>query len=190
MEKYDSKVKSNYFNLSIDGLDVIAEEVTPTESFNRRETIRKNIIGGTQHVIRGNYIARNFTVIAHFMIDPDYPDIYDETFREWQSKPVEVISRELGGKFDAEIIIKRSHNESPNFLRLEMNIVEIPTATSNIPNDSMKVKADELKTTTTTTDNNTNNSKGSNVTTTTKTQQNSNSQDLMSQVKGLVNNNG
>lgn len=170
MEKYDKNIKSNYFNLSIDGLDVIAENITHTETFNRRETIRKNIIGGTQHVIRGNYIPRNFTVITHFMIDPDYPDIYDETFREWQSKPVEIISRELGGKFNAEIIIKRHHDDSPNFLRLEINIVEIPDTKSNIPNDAMKVKADELKPTT---DNktSTSNSKGGNVTTTVKTQQ-------------------
>lgn len=179
MDKYNTKVDSKFFNVSIDGLDIIAEEINPSESFNRRETVRKNIIGGTQQVMRGGYIHRDYTITTHFMIDPEYPDIYDDIFIEWQSKPVEVISKELGGKFDAECIVKRVH-DTPNFLKLEIQLAEIPTNVSNIPNDSMKLPADELsntkitssKTTTKTTnktDTKTNKkNKGSNITQTKK----------------------
>ncbi len=150
MEMYREKIDNDFFNISIDGLDLIAEDIIVNESFNRRETIRKNIIGGTQHVIRGGYLPRDFTIHTHVLVDPLFPDVYDSTFQEWHSKPVEVISRELGGKFDAEVIVKRTH-DAPNYLKLDIHIVEIPSSTSNIPNDSMKVKSDELKETTTTT---------------------------------------
>ena len=142
---YNSNVDSKLFNISIDGLDIIAEDINPSESFNRRETVRKNIVGGTQQVIRSGYIPRDNTITAHFMIDPEFPDVYDEIFMEWMSKPVEIISKELGGKFNAELIIKKSHNDSPNFLKLEIQIIEIPNNTSNIPNDSLKIPSDELQ---------------------------------------------
>ena len=144
MSMYSSKVDANFFNISIDGLDMIAEEVTSSEAYNRRETVRKNIIGGTQYVIRAGYIPRHSTIVTHFLIDPDYPDVYDDIFREWQSKPVEVISRYLGGKYNAEITVKRDFRDSPNYLRVELDIIEIPTSESNIPNDVLKIPADEI----------------------------------------------
>lgn len=180
---YSDKVDTDYFNLSVDGYDIIAEDINPNESYNRRETVRKNIIGGTQQVIRGGYIHRDWTITTHFLIDPLFPDVYDDIIREWQSKPVEVISKELGGKFNAEIIIKK-HHESPNYLKIEMQIIEIPTNETLIPNDSMKIPTDELvtvssskdtnnnkkttKTTKTSNKTNTKKNKGSNVTKTKK----------------------
>lgn len=175
---YNSNVDSKLFNISIDGLDLIAEEINPSESFNRRETLRKNIVGGTQQVVRGGYIPRDHTIITHIMIDPEFPNVYDNIFMEWMSKPVEVISKDLGGKFNAELIIKKSHNDSPNFLKLEIQIIEIPNNKSNIPNDSLKIPSDELssvtvksskntgnaKTNKTTNKTTTNNKKGKNIT--------------------------
>ena len=172
---YSDKVDTDYFNLSVDGYDIIAEDINPNESYNRRETVRKNIIGGTQQVVRGGYIPRDATIVTHFMIDPEFPDVYDEIIMEWQSKPVEIISRELGGKFDAEVIVKKTHNDSPNFLKMEMQIIEIPSSTSNIPNDTMKIPSDELEATTDTTSTSTQattetnesvNGKGGNITST------------------------
>ena len=181
MEMYNSNIDGKLFNVSIDGLDIIAEEVNPTESYNRRETVRKNIIGGTQHVVRGGYVPRHNTVITHLLIDPEYPDVYDEIFQEWQSKAVEIISRELGGKYNAEVVVKKNHNDSPNYLKIELDITEIPTSESNIPNDVLQVPADEIAVTSTSTDTTTqttstvnesvtetsnNNGKGGNITST------------------------
>ncbi len=148
MSWYSDKIDSKYFNLSIDGLDLIGEDLDPNESYNRRETSRKAIIGGTQRVIRTNYIHRDFSLNCYVPIDPAYPDIYDSTFRLWQSKPVEVISKEMGGKFDAECIIKKKH-ESPAYLTLEIQLIEIPSETSLIPNDTVKVPTDKITTTVT-----------------------------------------
>ena len=136
MAMYKDNIDKNYFNVSIDGYDLIAEEVTVNEAYNRRETSRKNIIGGTQTVVRTNYIPRDYTFITHLLIDPLYPDVYDNIFREWQSKAVEVISKQMGGKFSAECIVKPSLEDSPNYLRVEIQVIEIPDTNSLIPNDS------------------------------------------------------
>lgn len=143
MKAYAENIDSNYFNISIDGFSLIGEDISPNESFNRRETSRKNIIGGTQSVVRTNYIHKDFNFTAHLRIDPLYPDIYDETLQLWQSKTVEVISKELGGKFNAECIVKRKH-DSPSYLTLDIQLIEIPEATSNIPNDTFAVPTDKI----------------------------------------------
>ena len=135
---YSDKVNKDYYNVSIDGYDLIAEEITPNEAYNRRETGRKNIIGGTQCVIRTNYIPRDYTFITHFIIDPMYPDVYDNILKEWQSKDVEVVSKYMGGKFQAECIIKPTYEESPNYMKLEIQVIEIPDTQSLIPNDAFK----------------------------------------------------
>lgn len=140
---YADKLNASFYNVSFDGYDIIAEEINANESYNRRETIRHNIIGGTQSVMRGNYLVRDYTLTTHFLIDPEYPDVYDDIFREWQSKPVEVISKYMGGKFNAEVIIKRHPNDSPNYLSLEIQVIEIPD-NSLIPHDIVRLPADKI----------------------------------------------
>ena len=143
---YSSKVNKDFYNVSIDGYDLIAEEINPSEAFNRRETGRKSVIGGTQVVVRTNYIPRDFTIVTHLLIDPLYPNVYDSIFQEWQSKDVEVVSKYMGGKFNAECIVKPSYEDSPNYMKVEIQLVEIPDTKSLIPNDEFKApenKSDE-----------------------------------------------
>lgn len=141
---YSSNIDSNLFDLTIDGFPLIIEEPSPDESFNRRETARHNIIGGTQWVAKTTYVPVDVSFTTHVRIDPLYPDIYDSTFRLWMSKPVEVISKEFGGKFKAECIVKKTH-ESPSFLTLEIHLIEIPDKT-RIPNDEFVVPTDVITT--------------------------------------------
>ena len=143
MAMYNNYVNDDDYNVTINGVDLIMEEFTPNENFNRRELSRKNIIGGTQTVVKGNYIVRDFNFTTHFIIDPNYPDAYDDMFREWLSKPVEVISRWMGGKFDAEINIKK-YIDSPNYLRLEIQLTEVPEPESLIPNEDFEVPSDVI----------------------------------------------
>lgn len=149
MQAYDSKIDPKYFNVTIDGFPLIAYDHQPSESYNRRETSRKNIIGGTQDVIRTNYVPIDVTFSAKLRIDPLYPDVYDSTLQLWMSKAVEVESREFGGKFKAECIVKRTH-ETPGYLVLEIQLIEIPTENSRIPGDTFKVPTDKITKTTVT----------------------------------------
>ena len=140
---YDDNINQKYFNVTIDGLPLIAYDHSPSESFNRRETSRKSIIGGTEDVKRTSYVHRDITFHAKVKIDPLYPHIYDSTFMLWQSKSVEVISNEFGGKFNAECIIKKTH-ETPAYLHLEIQLIEIPGEDSNIPDDKFIVPAEKV----------------------------------------------
>ena len=146
MAMYNPNIESKYFNISIDGLDLIGSDFSPSESFNHRETARHGIIGGTQNVILTTYVPRDFTFQTKVHIDPLYPDVYDSTFQLWMSKPVEVVSKELGGLFKAECKVKKTH-ESPAYLSLEIQLIEIPDETSNIPNDTFKAPSVKVITT-------------------------------------------
>ena len=78
---------------------------------------------------------------------PDgHPEKYDDIFEEMVSRPCEVISPYMGGKFDAEVIIQKTAPEaSPNHIELDIQVKEIPDATvSNIPGDSFTKPADRL----------------------------------------------
>ena len=136
--RYPKTAKPSDFNVSLDGIEMIMEELTPNEAFNRRETERHNIIGGTQQVIRTNYVPRDFTFKTHLLIDPKHPNVYDKFLTRLQNKPVEVISKYMGGKFNAVVIIKKHPNDSPNFLTLDVQVVEIPEK-SLIPTESSKL---------------------------------------------------
>ena len=145
MAMYSSDINPDVFNITIDGFPLIIEgEPSPNESFNRRETARHNIIGGTQWVARTTYVPVDVSFTTHVRIDPYYPDIYDSTFKLWMSKNVEVISREFGN-FMAECKVKKLHS-SPAFLKLEIQLTEIPGSKSNIPNDEFVVPTDKITT--------------------------------------------
>ena len=141
---YGKYVNPKKYSVSIEGYQFICEELTANESFNRRETNRHNLLGGTQSVVRTNYIVRDYTFVTHVLIDPSYPNVYDSIFSLWMSKPVEVISKDMGGKFNAEVIIKKTR-ESVNYLKLEIQVIEIPNK-SKIPNEKLNVPSDKVVT--------------------------------------------
>ena len=43
-------------SIEIDGYPFYPEEITPQESYNRRELNRQSILGGTEKVTRGNML--------------------------------------------------------------------------------------------------------------------------------------
>lgn len=144
MPMYDKNVDTDNYNITIDGYQMIMEQCTPNEAYNRRETIRHNIIGGTISVMRGIYLARDYTFTTHLLVDPNHPDVYDTTFREWESKPVEVNSKYMGGLFKAELIIKKTPEQSPNYVTVEIQVIEIPDDKSLIPHDEFIIPGDTV----------------------------------------------
>ncbi|MDO5849315.1 MAG: hypothetical protein Q4P18_07255 [Methanobrevibacter sp.] len=132
--------------VEIDGYPFYAQSITGEESYNRRETVRKNILGGTQHVSRGKYIPRKFSFSTYVHIEKDYPEVYDEIFKKMVSKPCTVISQYMGGMFEAEVIIQKDAEESsPEDLKLDIDIIEIPNQESTIPNDVFTIPEDKLE---------------------------------------------
>lgn len=135
---------SEGYNIEINGFPFFAESVDSDEFYNRRDLVVNNIIGGTQQVMRGPYIARSFSFVTHVLVDPEHPDVYNDIFREMMSGTCEVISPELGGLFKANVIIKPLHKK-PRSLELSISITEIPGTESNIPGDVFVVPEDKLE---------------------------------------------
>ena len=125
-------------NLEIMGYPFYAESVSPNEAFRRREYNFNNLVGGTQKVIPGAFIGLDFSITTHVFIDPNRPDEHNSIFQEMVSKPVEVISPELGGKFNAIVTIKPERDRLDS-LKLTIGIKEVPSSKSGIPGEVFTV---------------------------------------------------
>ena len=132
-------------NIEIDEFPFYAEEITSTEPYNRRDLKRTKIKNGTEFVSSGDYIPREYSFKTSVEIPLERPDVHDEIFIEIMNHPAEVISPEMGGRFKAQVTIKKTHNGStPTMLDLDITIKEIPERTSNIPDDTVEKLATEV----------------------------------------------
>ena len=127
-------------NLEIMGFPFFIENVSPGEAFRRREYNFNGIVGGTQKVTPGAYVGLDFTITTHVPIDPERPDEHNAIFQEMMSKQVEVISPELGGRFNAIVVIKPNHDKLDH-LKLDISIKEVPGSESLIPGEEFTVPA-------------------------------------------------
>lgn len=138
MPMYD--IPTDGCNMEIMGYPFFAESVSVNEGFNRRDYNFNNIVGGTMRVTPGAYVGLDFSVVTHVFIDPERPDEHNSIFQEMMSKPVEVISPEFGGRFDAIVKIKPEHDKL-DALKLTIDIKEIPASESKIPGEEFTVPA-------------------------------------------------
>ena len=134
------KVPTENSNIEIMGYPFFIEDVSPSEAFNRRDPVINNLVGGTLIITKGPYIPLEFSITTHVYIDPDRPDEHNSIFKEMMSKPVEVVSPEIGGRLKALVVITPGH-EKREALKLSINIKEVPDSTSNIPGESWVVPA-------------------------------------------------
>lgn len=134
-------------NIEIMGFPFFAESINVNEAFRRREANFNNIVGGTMKVTPGAYVGLDFTVTTHVTIDPERPDEHNSVFQEMMSKPVEVVSPEIGGRFNAVVVIK-PERKGLDWLELSISIKEIPDKNSLIPGEEFiipKSKKVEVK---------------------------------------------
>lgn len=130
-------------NLEIMGYPFYAESVSPNEAFRRREMNVNNVVGGTQIITPGAYVGLDFSLVTHVKIDQNRPDEYKDIFQEMMSKPVEVVSPELGGRFKAMVVIKPEH-EKLDYLKLSITIKEVPDSKSLIPGESFTIPKSKI----------------------------------------------
>ena len=127
-------------NFEIMGYKFFAEEVSPTESLRRRELNSNSIVGGTKKTTKGEYVGLEFSVTTHVKVDPKTPNMYNNIFQEMMRKPVKVTSPEIGGSFNANVIIK-PERETAHYLKLTISIKEVVDGKSKIPGESFTVPA-------------------------------------------------
>lgn len=140
MGMYDDLVEGVSESIMIMGMPFYAENIRPTEPYNRREREFTPILGGTERVTQGKYIHREWSFNTTIYFPTGQPDAYDKQFKEMLSKPVEVISRYMGGKFQALIELSPEFLEySPNHMELDVTVTEVPEKKSLIPGESFTV---------------------------------------------------
>ena len=131
-------------NMEIMGYPFFAESVSPTESFRRRDWNFNALVGGSQKVTPGAYVGLQFSVTTHVHIDPDRPDEHNSIFQEMMSKPVEVLSPEFGGRFNAIVVVKPEHDKL-DYLKLTIDIKEVPDSSQSlIPGEEFLVPATRI----------------------------------------------
>lgn len=137
MGMYDHIIKEPSENIKIMGFPFFAENIESDEPYNRREHNFDPILGGTEFVTPGKYVHRAYSFSTTVFVPEDRPDSYDAIFEEMLSKPVEVISKYMGGKFKALIKMRKNNPEStPTRMKLDITVTEVPELNSNIPGES------------------------------------------------------
>jgi len=139
--KMYGSISTSGCNLEIMGYPFYAEEISPTEAFRRRDYNYNNIVGGTATVNKGPYVPMEYTVTTHVKVRRGKPYMYDKVFEEMMSKPVRVVSPELHGAFYAIVVIKPEYNNASEYLKLTINIKEVPGRKSKIPGEEFVVPA-------------------------------------------------
>lgn len=132
------------YNFEIDGFPFFTESVEPEEFFNRRDYNRLKIIGGTEFVNKGGYVSRSFSFTTHVRVEANNPDVYKDIFQNMMSKICTVVSPEIGGMFDAVVVIKPKHL-SPQYLELAVKVTEVPKTESNIIGEDFIIPEDKLE---------------------------------------------
>lgn len=118
--------------VEIDGFPLFAEEVKPVEKYQRREFLRTSIMMGSEFVTKsGAFVPREFTFVSNLEIDLGKPDTYDSVFAAWNNNICNVISREFGGSFNAEVHVTPTH-DSPLNLQLDVKIKEVAKITVKV----------------------------------------------------------
>ena len=131
--------------VEIDGYPFYGENIRGDTSYNHRKLNRQKLLGGTEHVSRGEYMSREYRFETEVYTEGN-PRVFDEIFLEMCNKECEVISPYMGGKFKAEVTIEREDEEaSPEHMRLEVTVIEIPEQQPNIPGESFVVPEDILE---------------------------------------------
>ena len=122
-------------NVEIGGYPFHGRDITPEESWPRREKKRTNIMSGTQVITKGAFIPHKYSFTANVLVPEDKPGTYDTIFQSIQNNVSRVVCPEMGDPFDAEVIIKRSR-ETPRWLKVEVSIEEIPGTNSSVTDNN------------------------------------------------------
>ena len=133
---YTHIIKGTAENIKIMGYPFYAENIESDEPYNRREREYTPILNGTEEVTKGKYVHRSFSFSSLISFPPGKPEIYDPIFQKMESDSVEVISRNMGGKFKANITIRKSF-PYPNRMKVNVKVTEVPGKKSLIPGESV-----------------------------------------------------
>lgn len=119
-------------NIEVDGFSFVAEEITATESYPRRELIRTAIMGGGQQTSRGQYVPRTYSFTTSVDYTVATPDEFDKVWAEMENKNCNVICQ-YTGNFVAEVKIDKVYPKGTlNNVNLTVTLTEISQADNTV----------------------------------------------------------
>lgn len=138
MGMYDDIVSGVSENIEINGHPFYAENIDGPEPYNRRDYVFKPLLNGTMSVKPGKYVNKEYSFRT--TVYYSRPDEHDKIIQEIMSKPVEVISQEMGGKFKAIVVFSKTITDgSPHHAEYDVTVTEVPGKDSNIPGEAKLV---------------------------------------------------
>lgn len=124
-------------NVEIGGFPFYAQEITASESFARRDLKRTNVMSGTQVVTKSSYLPKDYSFTAYVQVPIDKPETYDSIFQILQNTTPKIVCKDMGDPFNAQVIIKKTHETSvPDWIKLDIQVVEVPETNSSITMDT------------------------------------------------------
>ena len=123
-------------NLEIEGVLFIVEDINYINPLPKRQLNRQKIMHGTEVATQGEYTPMEFEITTTLNVPVERPDFYNDAFNELQSKIRKVVSP-LMGSFNAELTINFEPSNSPESIKVKIQIKEVPGESSNIPGESI-----------------------------------------------------
>lgn len=115
-------------NIEIDGFQFVADEITLTESYPRRNIVRTNIMGGGQQTSKGEYVPRSFSFNTSINYPTGNPDAYDKLWSYMNNKECKVVCQ-YTGDMTAEVQIQKTYPKGMgNTVKLSVSLTEISKA--------------------------------------------------------------
>lgn len=124
------KTKSN---LEIGGVLFIVEDISYTNTLEKRNFNRTKIINGGEVVARGDFVPIELEATTTLTVPAERPDIFSDAFNELQSDIQPVISS-LVGNINAEITINYE-KKAPTAIKVKIHIKQV-TEKTNIPGEN------------------------------------------------------
>lgn len=113
-------------NVEIDGFQFVAEEISLSESFSRRNLIRTSIMGGGEQTSRGEFVPRSFSFETSIDYPDGKPDEYDKLWAYMSNKECKVVSSFISGDMTADVQIQKTYPKGMvNTVKLSISVTEI-----------------------------------------------------------------
>lgn len=131
-------------NLEIGGVLFITEDISYTNTLEKRNFNRTQIINGAEIVTRGDFVPIELEATTTLTVPAERPDIFSDAFNELQSDIQPVISP-LVGNIQAEITIDYER-KAPTAIKVKIHIKQV-TEKTNIPGENkFQIPEDILET--------------------------------------------
>lgn len=125
-------------NIKINGYYLKMENINVDTSFPYYNLNTTKIFNGTEINTQGEWNGISFSFETYLTLPYRERNKYDKILQEMMSKPCEVVCRDFGGLFYANVVVKKQPiTGNPNGLSLNFSIKQLPITSDYYPDTKM-----------------------------------------------------